>query len=83
MFSGDKDRKIIQPLSQYFASQLINLEWVQPGNGSHRLFPATSDIRDGAGNILVTAYAALRPDGQWSIMVINKDQELEDSSQAP
>jgi F5/8 type C domain len=75
MFSADKDRKIIQPLSQFFASQMINLEWVQPGNGSHRLFPAASDIRDGAGNMLVTAYAAQRPDGQWSLMVINKDQE--------
>jgi hypothetical protein len=24
---------------------------------------------------LVTVYAALRPDGQWSLMIINKDQE--------
>jgi hypothetical protein len=75
MFSADKDLKIVQPLSQYFASQLINLEWMQPGNGTHRLFPAASDVLDGAGHVLVTAYAALRPDGQWSLMVINKDQE--------
>ncbi len=76
MFSADREtRKIIQPLSQYFASQLINLEWVQPGNGEHKLFAATSDVMDGAGHSLVTAYAALRPDGQWSLMVVNKDQE--------
>jgi hypothetical protein len=76
MFSADREtRKIIQPLSQYFASQLINLEWVQPGNGEHKLFAATSDVMDGAGQNLVTAYAALRPDGQWSLMVVNKDQE--------
>ena len=75
MFSADKDRKIIQPLSQYFASQLINLEWVQPGDGAHRVFPAASDIRDGAGHVLVTTYAVLRPDGQWSLLVVNKDQE--------
>jgi hypothetical protein len=76
MFSADREtRKIIQPLSQYFASQLINLEWVQPGNGEHKLFAATSDVTDGAGHTLVTAYAALRPDGQWSLMVVNKDQE--------
>ena len=75
MFSADRERKIIQPLSQYFASQLINLEWVQPGDGAHRLFSATSDVLDGAGHVLVTAYVALRPDGQWSLMVVNKDQE--------
>jgi hypothetical protein len=76
MFSADREtRKIIQPLAQYFASQLINLEWVQPGNGEHKLFAAASDVTDGAGHTLVTAYAALRPDGQWSLMVVNKDQE--------
>jgi hypothetical protein len=77
MFSADKDLKIIQPLSQYFASQLINLEWVQPGDGAHRVFPAESDVLDGAGHVLVTAYVVLRPDGQWSLLVINKDQENE------
>lgn len=74
-FSADKDLKIEQPLSQYFASQLINLEWVQPGNGTHKVFAAASDVSDGAGHALVTAYPVLRPDGQWSLLVINKDQE--------
>jgi hypothetical protein len=75
MFSADRERKIIQPLSQYFASQLINLEWLQPGDGAHKLFGAVSDVLDGAGHVLVTVYVALRPDGQWSLMVVNKDQE--------
>jgi F5/8 type C domain len=75
LFSTDANLQIQQPLSQYFASQLINLEWVQPGDGQHRLFPAASDLEDGAGHNLVTAYAALRPDGQWSLLVVNKDQE--------
>src|SRR5260370_12060454 len=74
-FSAGHDFKIKQPLSQYFVSQLLNLEWVQPGNGAHKIFPAASDIRDGAGHVLVTTYAALRPDGQWSLLIINKDQE--------
>jgi len=75
MFVVDKDYQIKQPSSQYFTSQLINLEWVQPGNGSHKVFPANSDITDPAGHNLVTAYAVLRPDGQWSLMIVNKDQE--------
>lgn len=69
------DYKIKQPLSQYFASQLINLEWVQPGNGKHTVFPASADITDPVGHVLVTAYAVQRPDGRWSLMLINKDQE--------
>jgi hypothetical protein len=75
LFSTDTNLQIEQPLSQYFASQLINLEWVQPAGGAHRLFPVRSDVQDGAGHTLVTAYAALRPDGQWSLLIVNKDQE--------
>ena len=75
MFSSDPNLRILQPLSQYFASQLITLEWVQPGSGKHKIFNAMSDITDGAGNTLVTAYAVERPDGDWSLMIVNKDQE--------
>lgn len=75
MFSTDRDLKIKQPLSQFFVSQLINLEWVEPGNGVQKLFPASSDLTDGAGHTLVTAYAVLRPDGQWALLIVNKDQE--------
>lgn len=75
MFTTTKDYEILQPTSQYFAAQMINLEWVQPGNGEHRVFPSTSDIEDAAGHTLVTSYALLRPDGQWSLMLVNKDQE--------
>jgi F5/8 type C domain len=74
-FSADKDFRIRQPLSQYFASQLINLEWVQPGDAAHKLFPTVSDVGDGAGHLLVTSYAVQRPDGQWALLIINKDQE--------
>lgn len=74
MFTTDANLQIQQPTSQYFASQLINLDWVQPGNGLHRAFPASSDVRDAAGHTLVTAYAVLRPDGQWSLLLVNKDQ---------
>jgi hypothetical protein len=70
-----KDYQIEQPVSQFFASQLINLEWVQPGNGGHKSFAAAGDVFDGAGHALVTAYALLRPDGQWSVMLVNRDQE--------
>ncbi len=70
----EKDYQILQPTSQYFASQLINLEWVEPGSREHRLFRAAGDLEDPAGHSLVTAYAVLRPDGQYSLLVVNRDQ---------
>jgi len=75
MFTVDSNYEVKQPISQFFAGQMINLEWVQPGNGVHRLFPSEGDIHDGAGHVLVTSYAVLRPDGEWSLMLVNKDQE--------
>jgi hypothetical protein len=75
MWSADANYHIGPPLSQFFSSQLINLEWVQPGSGVHKVFSAAGDIQDEAGHQLVTAYALERPDGQWSLMVVNRDQE--------
>jgi hypothetical protein len=72
-FVADHNLKIRGYTSQYFASRLINLEWVAHRGGRHQLAPAESDVRDDAGHALVTAYAARRPDGEWSLLLINKD----------
>jgi hypothetical protein len=75
MFMTDKNYQIRQRTSQFFAAQLITQEWVQPKDAAHKLFAASSDIKDAEGHVLVTAYAVLRPDGQWSLMLINKDYD--------
>lgn len=75
MFKVDANYKIEQPLSQYFAARMINLQWLEP-SGENELYPATTDIEDGAGHKLVTAYADHRPDGDWSLMLVNNDQFL-------
>lgn len=75
MFTVDANYQIQQPLAQFFVAQLINLEWVQPGSGEHQVFSASSDVSDGAGHDLVTAYAVKRPDGSWAVMAVNRDQE--------
>ncbi len=74
MFTVGPGYEIKQPIAQFFTSQLINLEWTQPGSGEHQVFSAKGDIDDGAGHALVTAYALKRPDGQWSLMIVNRDQ---------
>jgi hypothetical protein len=74
MFTINKDYQVQQYLSQYFASQLINLDWIKPGDGEHHVFAAKGDLTDGAGRALLTAYALDRPGGDWSLLVVNRDQ---------
>jgi hypothetical protein len=75
MFMVDEHYQIQQPTSQFFAAQLITQEWAQPKDAEHRLYIASSDVKDSDGHLLVTAYALKRPDGQWSLMLINKDYD--------
>jgi hypothetical protein len=72
-FVADEQLDIKQHTAQYFASQLLNLDWVKHGAGIHQLYPAASDLQDDAKHQLITAYAVKRPDGDWSLLVINKD----------
>lgn len=58
----------------YFAARLMNLEWMKHGAGLHKMFPSSADIKDDAGNSLVTSYALLRPDGDWSLLLVNRDE---------
>jgi hypothetical protein len=79
MFTTDHHYVIKQRTSQFFAAQLLTQQWAEPKDEEHRLFRAATDIKDTQGRTLVTAYAVLRPDGQWSLMVINKDYDTSHS----
>lgn len=72
-FVANEKLEVRQHTSQYFASQLLNLEWVKHGAGKHELYPAQVDLQDEAGHTLITAYAVKRPEGEWSLLIINKD----------
>ena len=72
-FVANEKLEIKQYTAQYFASQLLNLDWVKHGGGTHQLYPAAGDLRDDAGHDLITAYAVKRPDGDWSLLIVNKD----------
>ena len=73
-YVADEHLQIRAFTSQYHASRLINVEWVQHRAGTHQLYPGSCDLHDAAGHALITAYAVSRPDGHWSLMVVNKDQ---------
>ena len=75
LFMVNDHYEIQQPTSQFFAAQLITQEWVEPKDAEHSLYLASSDVKDSQRHTLVTAYALHRPDGQWSLMLINKDHD--------
>ena len=71
----DRNYQVLGYTSQYFVTQMITKEWVQPVDAMHQLFKASSDITDTSGNVLVTAYPVERPDGTWSVMLVNRDRD--------
>jgi len=74
-FVADERYNIKGYTSPYFAAQMINREWVQHRSGVHHMFPSSADIKDSDGNALVTSYVVRRPDGNWSLMLVNRDEE--------
>jgi hypothetical protein len=75
MFMVDDHYQIQQKTAQFFGAQLITQEWAEPKDALHKLYAASSDVKDSDGHVLVTAYPLQRPDGQWSVMLINKDRD--------
>jgi F5/8 type C domain-containing protein len=57
----------------FTAAHIINFEWLQHGGGANQIFPASADLIDAAGRTVITSYAVHRPDGNWSLMLINHD----------
>ncbi|MGC1370962.1 MAG: discoidin domain-containing protein [Candidatus Sulfotelmatobacter sp.] len=73
-FVSDENYDIKGYTSPYFAAHMINREWVQHRSGVHRMFASSTDIKDSDGNALVTSYAVYRPEGDWSLMLVNRDK---------
>jgi len=74
MFDVGAHYNVKQDTAQLFSAQILTQEWVEPVDQSHSVHPASSDIKDGKRHVLVTAYSVLRPDGQWALLLVNKDQ---------
>jgi hypothetical protein len=73
-FVSDDNYDIKGYTSPYFAAHMINQEWVLHRSGVHDMFPSNTDVKDDEGNVLVTSYAVHRPDGNWSLMLVNRDE---------
>ena len=73
MFTADANDQVTGYTSQYFSNVLMNQIWCQPGSNSHSLLPTTSTVKDSSGNTAVYAYGLSRPDGLYSVLIINID----------
>jgi hypothetical protein len=73
-FVADENYNIKGYTSPYYAAQMINREWVEHRSGIHRMFASSANIKDSDGNALVTSYAVHRPDDEWSLMLVNRDE---------
>ena len=72
-FVSNENYEINGYTSTYWAAHMINLEWVQHRAGVHQMFPSSTDITDSTDAVIVTSYAVRRPDGNWSVMLVNRD----------
>jgi hypothetical protein len=73
-FVSDREFNITGYTSLYFAAHMINLEWVQHRSGVHRMYHSSVQIKNPDGDDLVTSYALRRPDANWSLMLVNRDE---------
>jgi hypothetical protein len=61
------------PSPTFQSAWLLTNAWSQPGHGEHQVWAAASTARDTKGRAPVSAYAVKRPDGQWALMLVNRD----------
>jgi hypothetical protein len=74
LFFMSDDGKIRYPYAPYYGARLLTQEWLA-SYGSHELCPALVSGLNQRGLKAVTAYAVHRPDGLWSVLLINKDPD--------
>lgn len=71
----DENGQAKWPSPTFEAARLLTGAWSQPGDGLHQIWPAASTVRDAKGRAPVSAYAVKRPDGQWALMLVNRDAQ--------
>ncbi len=72
LFGQDSRGQATWPTPTYWAIHLLTKEWLEPGDGAHDLYRASLDALPAEARRDVTAWPALRPDGRWSVMLINR-----------
>ncbi len=71
LFLTDEDFTIRAHGASFYAAQMLTREWLAPGDAPQTIYPVSTSL--GNSRASVTAYAAKRPDGTWSVLLVNKD----------
>ncbi len=72
-FLSDPAGAVRDSMPAYWAARLLTTAWADSSGGSHRQFATrVSAGRDGKAPP-VGAYALHRPDGRWSVLLLNRD----------
>ncbi len=80
LWKADDRGRATWPMPSYYAYRLVTQAWSDPDPGLHLLYRARTSGRDRSGRALVAAYPLKRPDGRWSLMLINRTMRTVDIS---
>ena len=64
--------KVKWRLPTYYSAKMVLEEWLGAPEGVHTLYPARIRGPE-ASDASLAAYAVKRPDGQWAVLILNKD----------
>jgi hypothetical protein len=73
LFFSDDDAHIRERTATYWGARLLTQEWTGAADKLHEVYSASSNVKNRRAEPVVTAYPLLRPDGLWSLLLINKD----------
>lgn len=74
LWEADQKGRARWPMPNLYAYRLITRAWADDGDRINRLYRAETNLRDDRGRPLVTAYPLRRPDGRWSMMLVNRSR---------
>jgi len=72
LFLATSRRAIRNPVAAYHAIHLITHDWLELGAAQHEMFDA-APVTLGEPDSLLSAFAVKRPDGEWSVLLVNRD----------
>ena len=75
LFAMDNKGQIIYQTAAYYGMMMMTKQWAHPEDSVLEIYSANSDLFNEKKQPMITVYAVRKPDGKWSIALINKDPE--------